>query len=56
MTVAQRSHLDNLAPDAEETISADLTKAQTCEHIEHLQESTGQRTTGRGEQQTRFVA
>lgn len=41
MTGAQRSYLDSLAREADETLSADLTKAEASEHIERLQEQTG---------------
>ena len=37
MTGPQRSYLDNLARQAGEEISADLTKAEASEHIERLQ-------------------
>ncbi|MGJ9412305.1 DUF3072 domain-containing protein [Aeromicrobium sp. CF4.19] len=41
MTGAQRSYLDTLARDADETLSADLTKAEASEHIERLRTSLG---------------
>ncbi|MFW0793841.1 DUF3072 domain-containing protein [Gordonia sp. CPCC 205515] len=41
MTGAQRSYLDTLAREAGETISADLTKAQTSEEIDRLQQKSG---------------
>lgn len=38
MTGPQRSYLDNLARQAGEEISADLTKAEASEHIDRLQQ------------------
>jgi hypothetical protein len=38
MTGPQRSYLDNLARQAGEELSADLTKAEASEHIERLQQ------------------
>jgi hypothetical protein len=37
MTGPQRSYLDNLARQAGEELSADLTKAEASEHIDRLQ-------------------
>lgn len=41
MTASQRSYLDNLARQAGEEISANLTKAEASEHIERLRAKTG---------------
>lgn len=41
MTGPQRSYLDNLATQAGEEISADLTKAEASEHIDRLQQKLG---------------
>ena len=38
MTGPQRSYLDNLARQAGEELSADLTKAEASEHIDRLQQ------------------
>lgn len=42
MTASQRSYLDTLASQAGEQIPADLTKAAASEHIERLQQGSGQ--------------
>jgi hypothetical protein len=41
MTASQRSHLDTLAREAGEEISADLNKAEASDQIERLQQATG---------------
>ncbi len=42
MTGAQRSYLDNLARQAGEEISPDISKAEASEHIDRLQEKLRQ--------------
>ncbi|MGB3186345.1 MAG: DUF3072 domain-containing protein [Ornithinimicrobium sp.] len=42
MTPAQRSYLNTLASQAGEQIQADLTKADASEHIERLQQGSGE--------------
>jgi hypothetical protein len=46
MTGPQRSYLDNLAKQAGEEISPDLTKAEASEHIDRLQQKLGQNSGG----------
>ncbi|MCZ2402460.1 DUF3072 domain-containing protein [Paenarthrobacter sp. Z7-10] len=49
MTGSQRSYLDNLARQAGEQLSPDLTKAEASEHIDRLQEKLNQQPTSAGE-------
>jgi hypothetical protein len=46
MTGPQRSYLDNLAKQAGEEISPDITKAEASEHIDRLQQKLGQGNAG----------
>jgi hypothetical protein len=46
MTGPQRSYLDNLAKQAGEEISPDITKAEASEHIDRLQQKLGQSNAG----------
>ncbi|ONI60928.1 DUF3072 domain-containing protein [Okibacterium fritillariae] len=41
ITEAQKSYLDTLAREADEELSADMTKAEASEHIDRLQKKTG---------------
>lgn len=41
ITEAQKSYLDNLARQAGEELSADLTKAEASQHIERLKSQLG---------------
>jgi hypothetical protein len=49
MTGSQRSYLDNLARQAGEQLSPELTKAEASEHIDRLQEKLSQQQTNAGE-------
>ena len=42
ITPSQKSYLDNLARQAGEELSADLTKAEASQHIERLKSQLGQ--------------
>ncbi len=42
ITASQKSYLDNLARQAGEELSADLTKAEASQHIERLKGQLGQ--------------